>query len=118
MTRARAIPLAADATVPAAPAARRNDRRLHIVDLIKNLLDLSGVHVDDHIIRERKKKASDCFLCLAGSSSLGSKSAIEPAGAFALATSLLCAMEVGSAESGFFELCGSLYQERRGGSET
>jgi hypothetical protein len=60
-TRARAIPLAADATVPATPAARRNDRRLHIVDFIKNLLDLSGVHVDDHIIRERKKKASRTF---------------------------------------------------------
>jgi hypothetical protein len=54
--RARAIPLAADATVPAAPAARRNERRLHVVDLIKNLLDLSGVHFDDHIIRERKRR--------------------------------------------------------------
>jgi hypothetical protein len=56
--------LAADATVPAAPAARRNDRRLHVVDLIKNLLDLSGVHFDDHIITNRKKKASDWFLWL------------------------------------------------------
>jgi hypothetical protein len=56
--------LVADVTVPAAPAARRNDRRLHIVDLIKNLLDLSGVHFDDHIIRERKKKASDWLLWL------------------------------------------------------
>jgi hypothetical protein len=56
--------LAADATVPAAPAARRNDRRLHFVDLIKNLLDLSGVHFDDHIISKRKKKASAWFLWL------------------------------------------------------
>src|SRR5271157_5782737 len=47
--RARAIPPPADATAPAAPAARRNDRRLHIVDFIKNLLDLSGVRIDDHI---------------------------------------------------------------------
>jgi hypothetical protein len=53
--RSRAIALAADATVPAAPAARRNDRRLHILDLIKDLLDLPGVHFDDHIIREGKK---------------------------------------------------------------
>jgi hypothetical protein len=58
------MPLAADATVPAAPAARRNDRRLHILELIKDLLDLCGVHFDDHIIRERKKKASDWFLWL------------------------------------------------------
>jgi hypothetical protein len=50
--------LAADATVPAAPAARRNDRRLHIVDLIKNLLDLSGVHVDDHIYLAAESYAS------------------------------------------------------------
>src|SRR5208337_901501 len=56
--RARAIPLAADATVPAAPAARRNDRRLHILDLIKNLLDLSGVHFEDDIIRERGAEES------------------------------------------------------------
>jgi hypothetical protein len=56
--------LAADATVPAAPAARRNLRRLHIVDLIKNLLDLPGVHFDVPIINKRKKKASDWFLWL------------------------------------------------------
>jgi hypothetical protein len=93
-TRARASPLAADATVPAAPAARKNDRRLHIVDLIKILLDLSGIRFDDHIIRERKKRPVIGFFGLAGSSRLASKSAIEPAGTFALATSLLCAMEV------------------------
>ena len=64
-------PLAADATVPAAPAARKNDRRLHFVDLIKNLLNLSGIHFDDHIIRKRKKKASDRFLWLSRSFSAG-----------------------------------------------
>jgi hypothetical protein len=46
--------LAADATVPAAPAARRKLLRLHFVDLIKNLLDLSGVHFDDHIISSNR----------------------------------------------------------------
>jgi hypothetical protein len=49
--------LTADATVPAAPAARRNDLRLHFVDLIKDLLHLSGVHFDDDIISKRKKKS-------------------------------------------------------------
>jgi hypothetical protein len=56
--------LTADATVPAAPAARRNDLRLHFVDLITNLLDLSGVHFDDYIISKRRKKASAWFLWL------------------------------------------------------
>jgi hypothetical protein len=69
--RARPKPLAADATVPMVPAARKNDRRLHFVDLIKILLNLSGIPFDDHIIRKRKKKASDWFLWLSGSFSAG-----------------------------------------------
>jgi hypothetical protein len=63
-TRARLIPLAADAIVPAAPAARRNDLRLHFVDFIKNLLHLSSVHFGDQIISKPKTKASDWFLRL------------------------------------------------------
>jgi hypothetical protein len=56
-TRARPIPLTAEATVPAAPAARRKDLRLHFVDLIKDLLHLSGVYFDALIISKRKKKS-------------------------------------------------------------
>src|ERR1039458_1705005 len=38
-TRSMLNPLVAEATDPATPAARRNDRRLHFAELIKNLLN-------------------------------------------------------------------------------